>query len=400
MTTAIDTTPAARTDDSGPAPAALSRAPGALETTPCRFALHADDPAECIAAIPALLGFAPRRSVVAGLLQHSPGRPGRAQLAAVACHDLDRPGEFAELARNLATICAHENAIGVLVLIVDDRAGTPRGPWASWHRDLVAAIECALTAEQIVLDDAWVVPDIAEGYAWWDVRDPTLCGVQTDPAASALAGNHACCAHPCCERAPQTSSATARTLVAPDERLTSEVGELLEQVEEDAGERFRAAVRHDAMDRYHRETLAAVLDRICAANDAGDADTRGIASTAVALRNKTVRDALFAVAGTEYSEAAERLWSRMCRALTGPDRAEAAALLGYSAYTRGDSSLAAVALQAAAQSDPDHTMARLLDTALTTGMCPRAVRVLACSGRTIAADLGIELDVRPGWLPG
>ncbi len=396
MTTAIDTTPAVH-DLAALAP--LSVLPDILATTPCRFALHADDPAECIAAIPALLGFTPRRSIVAGLLQHSPGRPGRAQLAAVACHDLDRSGDFDELAGHLATICAHESAIGVLVLIVDDRAGTPRGPWASWHRDLVAAVERALMAEEIVLDDAWVVPDIAEGYGWWDVCDPAVRGVQTDPAASALAGNHACCAHPCCDRAPQTSSATARTLVAIDERLTDEVTELLEQVGTEAGERFRAAVRHDTMGGYHRETLCAVLYRIRDLATGGDVDARGIASTAVALRDKTVRDALFAVAGTDRSEAAERLWSRMCRALTGSDRAEAAALLGYSAYTRGDSALAAIALQAAVEADPDHTMARLLDTALSTGMCPRAVRVLASSGCAIAADLGVELEMRSGWLP-
>jgi hypothetical protein len=388
MTTATEPTPAihdpARAQGAPPAAthpvASCTRA-----ADPERPALHADSPAECIAAVPALLGFVPRRSVVACLLQEAPEGPGRAVLGAVAHHDLDRParGGWTHMAEHLASICLRENAIGVLLLIVDERAGVGRA-WASaaWHRNLATVFESALGAEKIVLDEAWVVREIAEGQPWWHAFDPTIRGVQTDPAASLIG----------------TSYAVAGSLVALDDELVREVSVALERAGTEAGRRFRAAVSGESVDTYRRDCLQALLGRIdgIAAGDGIDAE--GIACTAVALRDPTVRDAVFALAGGHRAEPAERLWAEMGRGLTGSDRAEASTLLGYSAYTRDDTALAAAALVVALKSDPDHTIARLLDTALSTGMRPCEIRALACSGRVKASELGVDLDLRSDWL--
>jgi hypothetical protein len=70
----------------------------------------------------------------------------------------------------------------------------------------------------------------------------------------------------------------------------------------------------------------------------------------------------------------------------------AATLLGYTAYLRGDGPLAGVALEAAVAADPRHTTARLLETALRTGVRPHSLRELATIGRERAEALGIDLD--------
>ncbi|WP_051183209.1 DUF4192 family protein [Nocardia vinacea] len=88
---------------------------------------------------------------------------------------------------------------------------------------------------------------------------------------------------------------------------------------------------------------------------------------------------------------AENLWVALTQALSGSDRADAATLLGYGAYIRGDGPLAGVALQAALDADPAHSMAILLETSLRTGMRPDTLRRLAYCGLGIAADLGIDL---------
>lgn len=116
-----------------------------------------------------------------------------------------------------------------------------------------------------------------------------------------------------------------------------------------------------------------------------------IAELVAALRDRAVRDTMFALAVGDHAAAAESLWLTLVRALSGSDRAEVAALLGYSAYIRGDGPFAGIALDAALLADPFHPMAILLETSLRAGMRPEALRRLARSGYDTAACLGIEL---------
>lgn len=86
---------------------------------------------------------------------------------------------------------------------------------------------------------------------------------------------------------------------------------------------------------------------------------RQMAELAAILRDRTVRDALFALAAGEHAAAAEQLWVSLVQSLSGSDRADAAALLGYSTYLRCDGPLAGIALQAALEANPSHSMAIL-----------------------------------------
>lgn len=361
--------------------------------------MRADDPRECIAAVPALLGFVPRRSLVVYLLRQPHGGTGPASLSAVARHDLEPSGHggWARLATHLTALCVRENTVAVLALIVDDRAGAPHagtpGVRSGRHRYLMRALERALATEHIMLDEVWAVREIATGQPWWAVEDPAVTGVQSDPAASPIALAEAVDGYRI-----KASREDLEALVAVDAQLCAEVRPEVDSAGLVAGQRFRTAIFRDELDRYRRSLLNRVLDRVAVLACDGTVDTRALAETVVALRDPTVRDAVFALAGGHRAEAAARMWAQLCRVTTGSDRAEAATLFGYSAYTRGDGVLAGIALRAALESDPDHTIARLLDTALGTGMPPQEVRKLAYSGRAKAAELGVEFDLRTDWL--
>ncbi|NQE93237.1 DUF4192 domain-containing protein [Nocardia terpenica] len=361
--------------------------------------LRVEQPAEFIAAIPALLGFVPERSLVVCLLQDTPERPGAVFLGAVARHDLDVSGcgAWVRVAGQLAAICVQERAVGVVVLVVDDRASVTRagrpGARASRHRDLIRALGGALRAADVTLADAWAAREIATGAPWWSLTDPERTGTQQDPSASPVTLAHVLDGRPI-----RSSRAELLATVEVDRELRDAVAAELEQAELTARRLYRRAVSRSAPGEYRRAALEMVLWQIAAVGSAAPIPPDAVADVAVALRDSTVRDALFALAVGEHGRAAEELWTRLCRALDGPDRAEAATLLGYSAYIRGDGPLAGVALEAALEADPSHGIAGLLETALRTGMHPQEMRKLARSGALAAAGLGVDLGVDPaGW---
>ena len=114
------------------------------------------------------------------------------------------------------------------------------------------------------------------------------------------------------------------------------------------------------------------------------------------ITDPRVRDTLYALAVGREAGRAESLWVLLARTLPDPWRAEALALLAFSAYTRGDGPLAGVSLEAALRSDPGHRMAFMLDQALQSGMKPDQIRELAQTGYRLAKRLGIRLPPRLG----
>jgi hypothetical protein len=122
-----------------------------------------------------------------------------------------------------------------------------------------------------------------------------------------------------------------------------------------------------------------------------------VEALACALTDVRVRDTLYALAVGDSADQAELLWAELSRALPEPWRAEALALLAFSAYARGDGPLAGVALEAALRCDPSHRMAGMLDTALQSGMRPEKIRELASTGYRVARRLGVRLPPRRIW---
>jgi hypothetical protein len=101
---------------------------------------------------------------------------------------------------------------------------------------------------------------------------------------------------------------------------------------------------------------------------------------AKALTVPEIRDVCLGMAVPPHSPAAreaERLWLTLVQEIPAPERAEAAALLGYTAFMRGDGTFAGMALENALEAKPDHVLAGLLKTVLNQGMPPEQLLGLA-----------------------
>lgn len=350
-----------------------------------------DEPGDLIAAIPAMLGFQPERSLVLAVLCAAPGAANSALIDLVVRFDLQHPstaypGDSATVAAAAARVCARPGVVGVLAVLVDDElrepdtAVAPRAP-------VLRELERRLAARAVPIRGAWAVRAIVAGQPWWSLTVPARRGSIADPVASAVTLGRVLDGRPI-----RHSREELTALIAVEEALRDRVAEELDEARIRAKDRYAAAARRDDPTGFLRGELMTVLWLIANTESGAELGPRELADITVALRDRVVRDAMFALADTVHAEAAESLWGRLTRALDGVDRAETAMLLGYFAYVRGDGPLAGIALDAALAADPRHSMAELLHTALEAGMRPRRLRDLARCGRETAADLGIDLD--------
>jgi hypothetical protein len=109
---------------------------------------------------------------------------------------------------------------------------------------------------------------------------------------------------------------------------------------------------------------------------------------ASALKLPEVRDVCLAMAvpsNTAAAREAERFWLMLVRELPPPERAEPAALLGFTAYMRGDGAFAGMALENALAAAPDHLLATLLKRVLDRGTPPEVLRGLAAAADPLSA---------------
>ncbi|NNH73783.1 DUF4192 domain-containing protein [Nocardia uniformis] len=346
------------------------------------------EPGQFIAAVPALLGFVPERSFVVVVLRPAlPGNPLKVHVA--ARFELPSTDEYSQLAERVTGVCRRSGAVAALVVIVDDRIARPgRGPdgGAAEQRPLVDALRHDLAGFDVALPGAWAVPRISEAAQWWNIDSPELRGLLPDPSASQVAAKHVYDG-----RVLHSSREDLADSIAVDEALREQVSAVLPNAAADAQRRLVRAIVINNPDAYTRMALWQVMSVITHAREGIPLPAQTIAEVAVALRDPAVRDSMFGVAGGVHAHAAEYLWGVLTRALPDPDRAEAATLLAFHAYLRGDGSLAGIALRQALASDPEHRMAVLLDTALQTAMDPTRLNRLVNSGIEVAADLRIDI---------
>ncbi|WP_433655153.1 DUF4192 domain-containing protein [Nocardia sp. CA-128927] len=352
------------------------------------------DPGEQIAEIPAMIGSPPKRSLVVIILRTAHGDDQSATVDSVMRFDLDPDGGRLRLradivARCIAQVSPHDGTAAVLAVVVDDRVAAPELS-AEEVRDrcrtgrfevLVADLTRHLAAEGIALASAWAVQAIEPEMPWWTLFEPEQVGVLPGWAASVWLDS----------KWILGSCAELAAVVADDTGLQQQVAALLDSAMSAARERQVAAVRRGDPTAYSRQALEYVLWQVASVEADEPLTAPELAEIAVALRDRSVRDAMLALPFGDHAAAAETLWSVMIRAQSDRYRAEAAALLGYCAYVRGDGPLAGTAFEAALRADPKHSMAQMLATSLTVGIPPEQMRRLARSGFHAAADLGIDL---------
>lgn len=354
------------------------------------------EPGDLIAAVPAMLGFMPARSLVVTVLRADPDAPEAASVEVVTRMDLDNRGRSTTglLVERVAGICVRHRAVAALALVVDDRATEPGGRHAGVrarkHGDLVAALEHRLDADSVPLAGAWAVQAIGPELPWWTLSGPWSRGLQHDPATSMVTLRHVLDGRPL-----RGSRRELTDLLEVDPVARDATAAALEIAAAAAAQRLARLVRHGDPRVRLRLELCRVLGYLERTEAGARLTPVELADLAVALRDPALRDIMFGLAPGPHADGAEALWTQLTRALPAPDRAEAAALLGYCAYARGDGPLAGVALDAALTADPQHRMATLLELGLQTGMPPERLRRLADSGRETAADLGVRLGPEP-----
>ena len=329
-------------------------------------------PGAMIAALPAVLGFVPEKSLV--LISIDSGELGSVMRVDLSEALADRIGPLAEV----ASAAAPEAAIAVIVDA--DGAGCPM--CNDEYRDLCATLTEELSQRDIVLWAAHVVDRVAAGGRWHCVDDCGAGGVIDDPSASPLA-----VAAVLDGRRLYARRADLQAVIAVDERAHSAA--LAELIGEHAAAR-EVAHRADPSACVRRDVEAA----IAAAAHVGDGQQLSdaeLARLACALGDVEVRDTLYALAVGQSAGEAESLWALLSRSLPTPWRVEALVLVAFSAYVRGDGPLAGVSLEAALRSQPDHRMAGMLDTALQSGLRPEHIRELAVTGYRLAKRLGVRL---------
>lgn len=333
----------------------------------------ADCPGALIAALPAVLGFVPAKSVVLVTA-------ARGEMGAVLRGDLydatpQRLGELAELA-------SASGAEIVIAVIVDDE-GADCPACFDDHRWLVRTLAGELADHDVELIAAHVVPEVAAGARWYCADGCGRTGVVDDPMSSPTA---------------VAAVLDGRRLYATREELLAVVATadpartaaLVEVIERGGG---RGRERPDSAARGDIEHVLACAER----DDDGAVLTDAeLTRLAWALTDTRVRDTLYALAVGDNAASAESLWVQLSRTLPEPWRVEALVLLAFSAYVRGDGPLAGISLDAALRCGP-HRMAGMLDQALQAGMRPDQIRELADTGYRLATQLGVRLPPKR-WL--
>ena len=318
-------------------------------------------PGALIAALPAVLGFVPEKSLV--LVTIDSGELGCVMRVDLSPELVDNVGHLADV----AAAAGPDAAIAVVV----DAEGAGCRLCNDEYRALRDVLSESLAAHAIKLVDFHVVDTIGPDGRWHS--DGGSWGTVDDPSASPLAmaavleGDGSTPAAKNCRRSSRSPMPLrARRWPTPSAARTTPDADAMRDIECAMAAAARAAGGEELADDV-------------------------IVRLARALVDPQIRDVFYALAVGDGPPTAEALWAVLARTLPAPWRVEALVLLAFSAYARGDGPLAGVSLEAALRCDATHRMAGMLDTALQSGMRPEQIRELATSGYRLAKRLGIEL---------
>jgi hypothetical protein len=329
---------------------------------------HLNRPGVLIAALPAVLGFVPEKSLV--LVTADRGEMG-------CVMRVDLSDELADSLEHVADVAAAARPDAAIAVVVDEEGANCR-MCNDEHRVLADQLTTALAERGIELLAAHVVDRVAAGGRWHCADGCGNAGIVEDPSASPIAMAAVLDGR----RLYARRAELLEVVEVIDPARTDALADVIDGCESDLAERPDDAARADI------EAAIAAAARVADGADLTDAE---LARLARALTDLRVRDTLYALAVGESAGQAESLWAVLSRTLPQPWRVEALVLLAFSAYARGDGPLAGVSLDAALRGDPTHRMAGMLDTALQSGLRPEQIRDLAITGYRLADRLGVRL---------
>jgi hypothetical protein len=342
-----------------------SASPAALPPAPV---VRVRDPGELIAALPFLIGFHPRDSLLVVAFGGASGR----RLGLTQRVDLPGPEHAEAVCRALAGNLLTASPAAAALLVV---GGAPVGVADSPPRtELMAVATAAIEGTGVpVRMRAWAASTAAG--AAWACYDGCRCrGALPDPGATPMAA----------------TAVAAGVLVHADrgelERLVAPVAaDVLRRRELLLTRAVDAQLRPDEPRGDGQaspsavadlEAGGAVVDTALADAAAGrlHLDDGRVLALALALADPLVRDAALVRSAGPGAESAEQLWAALTRETPDPEAAEPAALLAACALLRGDGALAGIALDRAEEAWPGHRLAGLLRAAWRAGMRPEQVR--------------------------
>lgn len=324
-----------------------------------------EQPSEVIASIPPLLGFHPADSlVVFGMCG-----PRATELALVLRTDLPPPARARELAFTLLVPLVQQDVIGITLVVVG--GGSPDDDLP--HRELLIRCESVFADNGIpVIHQLWT-PETTGGQRWHCYDETDCGGVVDDPATTEVAAAVEHAGLPVFARREDIVA----TLIPEPPDVLSRRSESLDRSSADA-EPSGGSDPPEARLATVRAAIEAAAGTVPCLTD------EDVTSLVAALADHRVRDVCLDFDELPDVAAAERLWTALARATPPPERAEAACLLAFSAYARGDGVLAGIALEQAIAADPGHHLSGLLRGALAVGLPPAKIRVAGSRAATSA----------------
>jgi hypothetical protein len=321
--------------------------------------LRVRDPGDLIEAIPYLLGFHPRDSlVVVGLDGIRVGVTARVDLA-----ELADPAVVPSTLR----IIGDSGATRAVAVIYD--ASFSGDAQTLPHRQLVDSVAESAAEVHVELVDVLLVG----GRRWWSYlcADTGCCPIEGREVPG--------------DASPAAATATYAGLVAlsgreelsaclqPHDDLTRRRLEPLLAEQEHAA---MAAVLDGRGQRHERSVKRAIF---AAARDAdeslfpgrsGSLSDEVVCRFAVALTETSIRDAVWLAVDQRRLDG-RALWREISRRVPSPYDAAALFLYGWASWREGSGPSASIAVERALASDPGYTAAELLRGALAHGLDPR-----------------------------
>jgi hypothetical protein len=332
------------------------------------------DPGELISALPYLMGFHPRDSLVVLAF----GGPSGHRIGLTQRVDLPTPAHAPEICRALAGNVLLSKPTGAAVLVVGGRAGGAVAYGAAPpHEALVTGATEALEDRGVpVMVRAWAAGTNAR--AAWACYDECRCrGALPDADATPLAATAVAAG---LVVYPDRAAMEGLVAPAPPDRLRRRAELITRAVDAALDDPDRLGRAEPAGSEPAGSGSAgsgsAVVEAALADAAAGrlHLDDDRVVALALALSDLAVRDAALLRCAQSEADAAEQLWAALARETPDPEAAEPATLLAACALLRGDGALAGIALDRAQQAWPGHRLSGLLRAVWAAGMRPEQVR--------------------------
>jgi hypothetical protein len=330
------------------------------DTGPGATILRVRDPGDLIEAVPYLLGFHPRDSLVLV------GLDG-VRVCVTARVDLVELEDVGVLAATVR-IMRDGGATHAVGLIYDASVGAA-GRHALPRRELIGELgDCADRAGVDLLDALLVV----EG-RWWSYKcdDGDCC----PPEGHEIPG----------DASPAAATATYAGLVAladrdelsatlePDDDAARALLEPLLVEQENAAVAAALGGRDQRRQRSVKRAIFAAArdaDESLFLGDAGALSDEQVCRFAAALSETPIRDAVW-LAVDQCRLDGRALWREIARRVPSPYDAAPMFLFGWASWRDGNGVSASIAVERALASDPGYTAAELLGGALAHGLDPR-----------------------------